>query len=114
MFLGLRRDSDERSAAGRELRMNLLQRSELRVAVRAPASAIENDNQRPAAQQVFRTPHHSVAVRKPKTRRSVTGFECPLRQAGGLELFHGPVDRRQALGRDHRAQLSSQTIELLL
>src|SRR6476661_72811 len=91
--------------------MNLLQRAELRVAVSAPASAKEDDSDRTAAKQIFRTPQHAIAIGQFESRSVIAGLERAAGPSGVNEFFSRQIDHGQTLGRDHGAQLCGERVE---
>src|SRR5215469_16217222 len=93
--------------------MNLLQGYQLRVAVSAPTSAIEDNDQRAATQQIDGTPEHSVTIRQLEAWRLVAGLESACCWVARVEVFDGAVDRSQPFGRDQSSQLRGQLFELL-
>src|ERR1051326_8803102 len=114
MLLRLRGDGDERRTCGSNLLVNFLDGAQLRVAVCAPASAIENDSERTAPKQVFRTPKHAVAVREFEAGCALAGLERTVRQSGVNKFLSRQIYHSQPLGGNHGAQLGGERVELLV
>src|SRR6266481_9046119 len=94
--------------------MDLLQSSELCVAVCAPASTIKNNCKRPAAQKRFRPPEHAIAVRQFEVWSLIARFKRAVSQAVADQFHHGAVNGSEPLGWDHRSQLGGEVVELAL
>src|SRR5215471_20251807 len=93
--------------------MNFLQGDKLRVAVSAPTSAREDNDQRSPTQKIGRTPEHSVTIRQLEAGRLVAGLESACCWVGRVEVIDGVVDSCQPLGRHQSSQFRGQLFELL-
>jgi len=110
----LRRDGDQIGSERLDFGQRELQRPQLQIAVRSPASAIETQYQRSSCQEIDGPDSLAPGIREREGRCPVTRPETSIRDAGFREAFVVGLDDAESLLRQSLVVLNPQRFDLLV